>query len=547
MWTRARSWRWSAERGRQVDPHQDLTGAYRIDSGRILFDGQERAFASPADSQAAGIATIYQEINLAAQRSVAENIYLAREPRRFGFLDHRAMRDGAREILDTFNLDIDVDRPVAQFSAATRQMVAIARSVMQKAKLLIMDEPTSSLDEREVEILFRTIRTLKDKGVGVIFIGHRLDELYALCDRVTIMRDGQTVAVGAMADMPKMALVHHMLGRELAAFGRSAAASRLKTRAPHASRSPASAPGCAGRGVDLTVREGEISGLAGLLGSGRSETARIVFGVDPLGSGSLEVSGGAARTYREPADAIADGIGLVSEDRKVDGIVPDMSIRENMTLALLPRLRKDGIVDRAREDAIVKHFIAALRSNAPRPPTSRSRSCPAATSRRFCLPAALHRPESADRRRADAGHRHRRQIRNPQAAAHARRRRLERIDDFLRAGGAAGRRRPHHRAQRRRSVAVLPREAMSEKALLAAWRIRRRTPQEIRDDRNRDLPRAGGRRAVFPPFSRQPLRHDLGPGAADPVQSVVTPNFLSWQTLNVNLTQVAAIVSSRPA
>ena len=337
-----------------------LTGAYRIDSGRILFDGQERAFGSPADSQAAGIATIYQEINLAAQRSVAENIYLAREPRRFGFLDHRAMRDGAREILDTFNLDIDVDRPVAQFSAATRQMVAIARSVMQKAKLLIMDEPTSSLDEREVEILFRTIRTLKDKGVGVIFIGHRLDELYALCDRVTIMRDGQTVAVGAMADMPKMALVHHMLGRELAAF--EAISSGIQTQDTRPARLTLTGVGSGlrVRGVDLTVREGEISGLAGLLGSGRSETARIVFGVDPLESGNLEVSG-AARTYREPADAIADGIGLVSEDRKVDGIVPDMSIRENMTLALLPRLRKAGIVDRAREDAIVKHFIAALR------------------------------------------------------------------------------------------------------------------------------------------------------------------------------------------
>ncbi|KQY15444.1 sugar ABC transporter ATP-binding protein [Rhizobium sp. Root482] len=336
-----------------------LTGAYQRDTGLIRLEGEDVVFATPGQSQARGIATIYQEINLAPQRSVAENIYLSREPKtRFGLLDRRAMRDGAAAVLKTFNLDIDVDLPVAHFSAATRQMIAIARAVTQKARLVIMDEPTSSLDEREVAILFQTIRTLKKNGVAVLFIGHRLDELYEICDRVTIMRDGQTVAESAMADMPKMELVRHMLGKELAAFEAIARDGGSEAK-PVRLLADGVGSGVRVRDVSLTVREGEISGLAGLLGSGRTETARILFGVDRLQSGAIRVDG-RERDYNEPADAIADGIGLVSEDRKIDGIIPDMSIRENMTLALLPKLKKAGIVDRARQQEIVTHYIKAL-------------------------------------------------------------------------------------------------------------------------------------------------------------------------------------------
>ncbi len=337
-----------------------LTGVHRRDEGTITFDGREVAFSSPAEAQANGIATIYQEINLAPQRSVAENIFMAREPRRFGFLDRRRMRIEAEKVLGTFNLKLDVTRPVGQFNAATRQMVAIARAVIQNARLVIMDEPTSSLDEREVAVLFETIRSLKARGVSVCFIGHRLDELYAICDRVTIMRDGRTVAVSDMAALSKMDLVRNMLGKELKALeeighGRDAGAAEGPVRLSLAN----AASGLRVRDVSLDVREGEIAGLAGLLGSGRSETARIPFGADPLESGALRIDG-KERRYRQPADAIADGIGLVSEDRKVDGIVPDMSIRENMTLALLPALTRSGIVDRARQQEIATRFIAAL-------------------------------------------------------------------------------------------------------------------------------------------------------------------------------------------
>lgn len=336
-----------------------LTGVYQRDEGKIQFDGRDIEFASPSESQSVGIATIYQEINLAPQRSVAENIYLSREPRRYGFLDRRAMRDGAKAVLKTFKLEIDVDLPVAHFNAATRQMVSIARAVTQNARLLIMDEPTSSLDEREVAVLFDTIRTLKANGVAVVFIGHRLDELYAICDRVTIMRDGQTVAVGAMQDMPKMELVRHMLGRELAAFEALSKDTDANAERPIRLALEGAGSGLRVRNVDLSIREGEISGLAGLLGSGRTETARIIFGLDKLERGSMRFDG-TLRSYAEPAAAIADGIGLVSEDRKVDGIVPDMSIRENMTLALLPKLSRAGIVDRARQSEIVERFIKAL-------------------------------------------------------------------------------------------------------------------------------------------------------------------------------------------
>lgn len=335
-----------------------LTGVYRRDTGSIHFAGREADFTMPAEAEAAGIATIYQEINLAPQRSVAENIYLSRELRRFGMLDSRAMRRGAEEILKSFELAIEVDRPVGQFDAATRQMVAIARAVLQDARLVIMDEPTSSLDEREVAILFRTIRMLKARGVSIIFVGHRLDELYAVCDTVAIMRDGRLVARGTMADFPKIELVRHMLGKELDALT-LVAPDNDKVPNPVRLELQGASAGTRVVDVDLKLREGEITGLAGLLGSGRSETARLIFGAEKLEKGTLTLDG-QARHYRGPPDAIADGIGFVSEDRKIDGIIPDMSVRENMTLALLPKLKRAGIVDRRKQDEIAQHFIKAL-------------------------------------------------------------------------------------------------------------------------------------------------------------------------------------------
>lgn len=336
-----------------------LTGAYSRDAGEIVFQDKPVAFHATADSQAAGIATIHQEINLAPHRSVAENIFLAREPLRFGLVDRRRMRAEARAVLKRFNLDIDVDRPLEEFGAATRQMVAIARGVTQNARLVIMDEPTSSLDEREVSVLFETIRTLKADGVATLFISHRLDELYAICDRVTIMRDGRTVNVSPMKEISKIALVRAMLGKELTAFAASARSRDKQAGAQPFVQARNLSSGVRVRDVSLAIGRGEIAGLAGLLGSGRTETARLIYAADRRDGGKVLVAG-AETSYAEPADAIAAGIGFVSEDRKVEGIVPEMSVRENLTLALLPRLQNYGIVDRAAQKEIVERYIKAL-------------------------------------------------------------------------------------------------------------------------------------------------------------------------------------------
>ncbi|MEK0084907.1 sugar ABC transporter ATP-binding protein [Benzoatithermus flavus] len=337
-----------------------LTGYVHRDGGEILFDGNLVSFASPQEAQANGIATIYQEINLVPYRSVTENICLGRERRRMGLLDWRAMHREAKELLARFGIAIDVRRPLSSFNTATQQMVAIARAIGFDARLVIMDEPTSSLHDQEVEVLFEVIRQLKAAGVSVIFVSHKLDELYAVCDRVTIMRDGRTVKVADMRDLTKLDLVTTMLGRAVAqAAGRQARTGSADASGEKLLEVEHLALGRRVRDVDLEVRAGEIVGLAGLLGSGRSETAQVVFGALKPEAGEIRVKGAPA-AFAEPADAIRAGIGFCSEDRKYEGIVPEMSVRENLTLALLPHLAKAGVVDEARQREIVDRFIARL-------------------------------------------------------------------------------------------------------------------------------------------------------------------------------------------
>ena len=339
-----------------------LTGVYRRDSGTVTFDGEPIDFASPQAAQDGGISTIYQELNLVPFRSVAENISLGREPRRLGLIDWRRVNARARELLGRFSVDVDVTRPLMSFSTATQQMVAIARAVSVESRLVIMDEPTSSLDEREVETLFGVIRNLRDSGVSVIFVSHRLDELYEVCDRVTILRDGRTVDERPMGQITRLELVAQMLGKELGEVRRTGATGFGDGhRAGREAVLNASDlhRGQVLRDVDVTVSAGEIVGLAGLLGSGRTETARAIFGVDTLESGTVAVEGRSA-PIASPNDAIAAGIGFLSEDRKAEGIVPHMSVRENLTLALLPRLARHGVVDADEQARIVDRFIERL-------------------------------------------------------------------------------------------------------------------------------------------------------------------------------------------
>jgi monosaccharide-transporting ATPase len=338
-----------------------LTGYVSREEGDISFDGRPFEARSPQDAQRKGISTIYQEINLVPYRSVTENICLGRESRRYGLLDWKAMREQAQTLLARFKMDIDVRKPLLRFNTATQQMVAIARAIGFKAKLVIMDEPTSSLDEREVSVLFDVIRQLKAEGVSVIFVSHKLDELYQVCDRVTIMRDGRTVRNADMVSIGKLELVASMLGRDIAQVAKSATAfgdrhgriGDVVLAADHLSA------GHKVHDVSFSVRRGEIAGFAGLLGAGRTETARLVFGADPKRSGGLTLDGGPLNP-REPIDAIRAGIGFSPEDRKYEGIVPDMAVSENLTLALMPQLTRAGIVDEAKQRAIVEKFIKRL-------------------------------------------------------------------------------------------------------------------------------------------------------------------------------------------
>src|SRR5258707_4182214 len=341
-----------------------LTGYYTKDAGEIWFNGAPFHADSPKNAQAGGISTIYQEINLIPYRSVAENIGLGHAPRRFGFLDWQRMHREAEELLARFKVEIDVRQPLSAYTTAIQQMVAIARAVSFEAKLVIMDEPTSSLDDHEVAVLFDVVRQLRASGVAVIFVSHRLEELYVVCDRVTVMRDGRTVLSGALAGFTKLDLVTTIIGRTLKSAGDEQTAFRESAHAEQrtSSRLLEVRNLSVGRKVtdaSLQLSAGEIVGLTGLLGSGRTELARAVFGADRPDNGEMEYDG-IAFAPAAPAAAIGVGIGFCSEDRKVDGIVPDMSVRENLTLALLPYLAGAGVVDREKQVEVVDRFIQRL-------------------------------------------------------------------------------------------------------------------------------------------------------------------------------------------
>ncbi len=340
-----------------------MTGAYRRDGGRVWLEGKEVDFRSPEDAQAAGVVAVYQEVNLLAYRTVAENIFLGREPRRFGLVDWKKMNTGARAILDRLGLEVDPEATLGSLNIALRQMVAIARGVSFGAKVVVLDEPTSSLTEHEVSILYGVIRRLKGEGAAVVYISHRFDELYAVCDRVTVLRDGKLVGTRPLAGLERIDLVCLMLGKQRDELRREGA-----TAFGHKEREAAEAPllraegltrGRKLDGVSLEAGRGEIVGMAGLLGSGRTETARAIFGADPVEDGAVFLEG-RRLDLDSPRDAIGAGLAFLSEDRKAEGIIPELSVRDNLTLAALPQLTKLGVVSRAEQERIVEKFMKRL-------------------------------------------------------------------------------------------------------------------------------------------------------------------------------------------
>jgi monosaccharide-transporting ATPase len=340
-----------------------MTGAYRRDAGEVWVEGQPASFATPADAQAAGVIAVHQEIHLLSFRSVAENVYLGREPRRWGLVDWRRMMADTAELLRRLGLDIDPAATLGTLSTAQQQMVAIARGVSLGAKVLVLDEPTSSLAEREVSILYGLIRQLQARGTAIVYISHRFDELYTVCDRVTVLRDGRLVGTHDMAALERLDLVCLMLGKKREELRQGTTAFAGAAPEPEGAdpllRVDGLRRGQKLRGVSLDVRRGEILGLAGLLGSGRTETARAIFGADPAKEGTIRLDGRVLEP-RTPDDAIGAGIAFVSEDRKGEGIIPELSVRENLTLAALPTLARMGIVDRAKQREIVDRFMRRL-------------------------------------------------------------------------------------------------------------------------------------------------------------------------------------------
>jgi len=344
-----------------------LTGVYRRDAGTIHLDGRVIFPNSPKDVEALGISTVYQEVNLIPHLSIAENICLGRQPARFGMIRWRAVTRRARAALERVDLKVDVHQHLSACSIAVQQMVAIARALDISAKLLVLDEPTSSLDEKEVAELFDVIRKLRAQGLGIVIVTHFIDQVYAISDRITILRDGRLVGEYETAKLPRTELVSRMIGKALSEM--PPAKHETPGESTASQRTPLMQLRNVGRagsvtGIDLSINRGEVVGLAGLLGSGRTETARLIFGIDKPQTGEMLLDGNPAR-FTSPRQAIRAGLAFTPENRKSDGIIPHLSIRENISLALQARQGVGNTISRQQQEEIADQFIKLLDIRTP--------------------------------------------------------------------------------------------------------------------------------------------------------------------------------------
>jgi simple sugar transport system ATP-binding protein len=346
-----------------------LSGVYRPDEGRVSLSGRAVRFASPTEAQRAGISTVHQELNLIPTLSVAENLFLGIQPSAAGFLNWKKMNRDAEGVLSRLNLKIDVTEQLSSFSVAVQQIVAIARSRLFSADVLILDEPTSSLDKEEAANLFEVMRNLKSDGLGIIFVTHFLEQMYEISDRATILRNGELVGEFNVKHLSRIDLITAMVGEE-------GSARRTEEKFERGRREEEAgdggtfleASGVARFGAvepfNLSLRRGEVLGLAGLLGSGRSEMARLIFGIDGLDQGKIKVDGTALRPS-SPRDSIAAGMGFCPEDRKTDGVIGSLSVRENIILALQANRGIFRMLGRQEQEDITDKFIEALSIKTP--------------------------------------------------------------------------------------------------------------------------------------------------------------------------------------
>ncbi|MEW4414371.1 sugar ABC transporter ATP-binding protein [Clostridium sp. AN503] len=344
-----------------------LTGYEHKDGGSIFLEGKEIAPQTTLEAQKAGISTVYQEVNLCPNLSVAENIFIGRQPAdRFGQISWSRMRKGAVAAMARLNMELDVDAHLEEYSVAVQQMVAIARAVDMEARVLVLDEPTSSLDANEVANLFDVIRKLQARGMGIIFISHFFEQVFELSDTITVLRNGQKIGTYDIQEIDRRSLVEKMLGRELAAFTETAESEkhRKKEQTPVYFRME----GVGKKGMipplDVTVEKGSIVGLAGLLGSGRTETARLLFGVDKADSGTFYLGTKKTRNA-SPQDAIHHGMAFCPENRKTEGLVLEMTVRDNIILALQGKMGMFHLIPKRRQRELADEYIKKLRIATP--------------------------------------------------------------------------------------------------------------------------------------------------------------------------------------
>lgn len=333
-----------------------LSGAYPKDSGEIFLDGQSVEISGPRHAQRLGVGIIYQEFNLVPQMTVAENIFLGNEPSRRGFLDRRKSRVESARLLAELGVELDPGRRVGDLSIALQQMVEVAKALSLRARVLIMDEPTSALTESEIVRLFAAIRRLQRRGVGIVYISHRLQELSEIGDRITVLRDGKKIATLPTGQVPTSELVRLMADRDFTEHypKRPAPMGEEALRVEGLSRRGSL------EGVSFSLRRGEILGLAGLMGSGRTDLARALFGAVGIDSGSIWIRGRPV-AIPSPAAAIRHGLGFLTEDRKSEGLVLGLSLRDNVSLPSADRLSRWGVMDGRAEEALAERFIAELR------------------------------------------------------------------------------------------------------------------------------------------------------------------------------------------
>lgn len=339
-----------------------LTGVYPLDQGSVKLNGKPVVIRSPQDAQKHGISTVYQEVNLCPNITVAENLFLGREPRKMGLIDWKQMNRKAAELLQELNISADSTAQLDSCSIAIQQMIAIARAVNTKCTILILDEPTSSLDTEEVGKLFTLMRQLKNNGVGIIFITHFLEQAYEICDRITVLRNGELVGEFEVANLPRLELVTKMMGKEienLSSLNVDKDESKYEGEVPVVEARELSSGASKVARFDLKMYKGEVVGFSGLLGSGRSELVRAIYGADKATEGQLYIKGKKTR-IRKPLDAMKKGMAYLPEDRKVDGIFADLSVRENIIIALQAKHGMFKRMSRKEMEKYADEYIALL-------------------------------------------------------------------------------------------------------------------------------------------------------------------------------------------